>query len=81
MLQQDDERKRAEAEAAKKRADAAGAMQAGSVFRDCPECPEMVVVPAGEFMMGSPASEEGRSGGRRPAAQSDHRQAVRGRQV
>src|SRR5262245_51894192 len=29
-------------------------------FRDCPECPEMVVVPAGEFMMGSPASETGR---------------------
>ena len=22
-------------------------------FRDCPECPEMVVMPAGEFMMGS----------------------------
>jgi formylglycine-generating enzyme required for sulfatase activity len=22
-------------------------------FRDCPDCPEMVVVPAGEFMMGS----------------------------
>ena len=26
-------------------------------FKDCPECPEMVVVPAGEFMMGSPADE------------------------
>ena len=25
----------------------------GSVFRDCPTCPEMVVVPAGEFLMGS----------------------------
>ena len=34
--------------------------EAGAVFRDCPECPEMVVVPAGEFMMGSPPSEEGR---------------------
>src|SRR5262249_45817025 len=22
-------------------------------FKDCPECPEMIVVPAGEFMMGS----------------------------
>jgi formylglycine-generating enzyme required for sulfatase activity len=30
-------------------------------FKDCPECPEMVVVPAGEFMMGSPASEAARS--------------------
>jgi formylglycine-generating enzyme required for sulfatase activity len=25
---------------------------AGSVFQDCPDCPEMVVVPAGGFMMG-----------------------------
>ena len=32
----------------------------GDVFRDCPSCPEMVVIPAGEFLMGSPASEEGR---------------------
>src|SRR5262249_50842614 len=31
--------------------------KAGQVFRDCPECPEMVVVPAGSFMMGSSASE------------------------
>ena len=28
----------------------------GRVFRDCPECPEMVVVPAGSFMMGSDES-------------------------
>ena len=33
----------------------------GQSARDCPECPEMVVVPAGSFMMGSPASETGRS--------------------
>ena len=26
-------------------------------FSDCPECPEMVVVPAGEFVMGSPPDE------------------------
>jgi formylglycine-generating enzyme required for sulfatase activity len=25
----------------------------GSVFKDCPDCPEMVVIPAGSFMMGS----------------------------
>lgn len=25
----------------------------GGVFRDCPDCPEMVIVPAGEFNMGS----------------------------
>ena len=32
----------------------------GKKFRDCDECPEMVVVPAGTYRMGSPASEEGR---------------------
>jgi formylglycine-generating enzyme required for sulfatase activity len=26
-------------------------------FRDCPECPDMVVVPAGSFTMGSPENE------------------------
>lgn len=30
----------------------------GTVFRDCPDCPQMVVVPAGNFTMGSPASEK-----------------------
>lgn len=29
----------------------------GSSFKDCPDCPEMVVIPAGEFMMGSTAFE------------------------
>jgi len=33
---------------------------AGKKFRDCDACPEMVEVPAGEYMMGSPSSEEGR---------------------
>ncbi len=32
----------------------------GKAFRDCPDCPEMVAVPAGSFLMGSPESEEGR---------------------
>jgi formylglycine-generating enzyme required for sulfatase activity len=31
------------------------------VFRDCPDCPEMVVIPAGNFDMGSPDSEQGRN--------------------
>jgi formylglycine-generating enzyme required for sulfatase activity len=38
----------------------------GRVIRDCPACPEMVVVPAGEFMMGSPDSERGRSSNEGP---------------
>ena len=32
----------------------------GSRFRDCGECPEMVVVPAGSYLMGSPRAEAGR---------------------
>jgi formylglycine-generating enzyme required for sulfatase activity len=28
---------------------------AGTVFRDCDACPEMVVIPAGHFVMGNPA--------------------------
>jgi len=32
----------------------------GAEFRDCPKCPEMVVVPAGRFTMGSPVQEKGR---------------------
>jgi formylglycine-generating enzyme required for sulfatase activity len=30
------------------------ALDAGTSFKDCTACPEMVVVPEGEFMMGSP---------------------------
>lgn len=29
-------------------------------FRECPNCPEMVGIPAGKFVMGSPESEPGR---------------------
>ena len=36
------------------------------LFRDCGACPLMVEVPAGSFMMGSPASEEGRGAGEGP---------------
>jgi formylglycine-generating enzyme required for sulfatase activity len=63
----EEERKRAEAAA---RPDPALAVKPGSgeSFRDrlvdgepCPTCPEMVVVPAGDLMMGSPETERGRS--------------------
>ena len=33
---------------------------AGDSFADCDICPEMVVIPAGEFMMGSPETEKPR---------------------
>ena len=29
-------------------------------FKDCDVCPEMVVISAGQFMMGAPSDEEGR---------------------
>jgi formylglycine-generating enzyme required for sulfatase activity len=37
--------------------------RAGSEFRDCADCPAMVVVPPGEFRMGFPGGEEGRPEG------------------
>jgi formylglycine-generating enzyme required for sulfatase activity len=45
----------------------------GETFRDCADCPEMVVVPAGEFMMGSPDSEARRKDVEGPV----HRVSVR----
>ena len=38
----------------------ASAVRDGAVFKDCADCPEMVVIPAGSFLMGSPASESDR---------------------
>ena len=38
----------------------AKAYQVGETFRDCAMCPEMVVLPAGKFTMGSPKEERGR---------------------
>lgn len=32
----------------------------GSVFQDCPICPQMIVVASGSFVMGSPSTEAGR---------------------
>lgn len=38
----------------------AAAPAAGKVFKDCKDCPEMVVLPAGTFTMGTPEDEVGR---------------------
>jgi|GEM_PF-1882664 len=47
----------------------------GEVIRDCPTCPEMVVVPQGAFMLGSPATEEGRQGAEGPRKQVTFKRA------
>lgn len=35
-------------------------LRASASFRECESCPEMIVVPAGDFLMGSPDAEPGR---------------------
>ena len=42
------------------------ALKPGDTFKDCAECPEMVVIPAGHFTMGSPASEPMQMGREEP---------------
>ena len=37
------------------------ALKPMDLFKECSDCPEMVVVPAGSFLMGSPANEPGRT--------------------
>lgn len=44
-------------------------MARGTTFRDCEGCPEMVVIPAGTFTMGSPASEPQRDNDEGPQHQ------------
>ena len=64
MLKAEEDKRRAEAEkrrAEEERKRAEADLPPGRVFRDCDVCPEMVVVPAGSFMMGSPPGEEGRA--------------------
>lgn len=41
---------------------AADAPQPGTSFKDCPTCPEMVVIPPGQFIMGSTVEETTREG-------------------
>ena len=55
--EQEAERARQAAEEAEKRRQEQGVDR---TFRDCVECPQMVVVPSGSFTMGSPSNEAGR---------------------
>ena len=38
------------------------ALPSRPTFKDCADCPEMIALPAGAFMMGSPKDERGRQG-------------------
>ena len=52
----------------------------GAVFKDCDECPEMVVIPAGQFVMGASPGEEERENLHkdvRDQSQPQHRVEVR----
>jgi formylglycine-generating enzyme required for sulfatase activity len=57
------------AASAKKPSGSQAALKAGQTFKECRNCPEMIVVPAGRFEMGSPASEPERR-------DNEHQQAV-----
>jgi formylglycine-generating enzyme required for sulfatase activity len=48
--------------------------RAGNTFKDCPDCPDMVNIPAGSFEMGSPSDESGRSDDEGPV----HRVTLKG---
>ena len=63
--QRERQRQRSEAEAERQKREG----QPGARLRDCEACPELVVVPAGSFMMGSPDSEWGRFNNEGPLRQ------------
>jgi formylglycine-generating enzyme required for sulfatase activity len=42
------------------------ALKPGTSFNECTDCPDMIIVPAGSFMMGSPATEPGRDSNEGP---------------
>ena len=54
----------------------AGPVQPGERFRDCADCPEMVVLPAGAFVMGSPADEVGRQANEGPQHKVEIRRPI-----
>ena len=69
--QEAEERRRAEAERKEREAEERRkrARTPGTEFRDCSQCPELVVVPSGSYRMGSPSSESGREDDEGPVHQ------------
>ena len=63
----------AKARIGKLQKDATQSSRPGKTFRDCNECAEMVVIPAGSFDMGSPSGEAGRQNDEGPV----HRVSVK----
>ena len=61
--------------------DGAQALKPADSFRECDGCPEMVVVPAGSFTMGSPESEKGRNSWEGPQRVVTIRAALRGGKI
>lgn len=58
---EEEARRKSESDAAKAEEERRRRVAAlGPSFRDCPGCPMMVVLPSARFVMGSPATEEGR---------------------
>jgi len=55
-------------------------LRPGQTFQDCPTCPEMVVIPSGSFMMGSPEDELGRTSNPKDGAIEGPQQLVNIRQ-
>jgi uncharacterized caspase-like protein len=56
--QEEEEKKKKRDEDAAQRDSATSVLSgSGKSFHDCPDCPEMLVLPAGEFMMGSTRAE------------------------
>jgi len=55
-------------------AEAERALKPGGAFKECASCPEMVVMPAGSFTLGSPSNEEGRGSDEGPQRQVRIRQ-------